>query len=669
MRLIILIIVYLCINFSLYSQYNASALLNNSLKVEAYQQLIGEVSYYNSKSPSIYNEKRNCIYGNCNNGESAIAITFKGGLYYKEKVMKALYIAGNFANGKIEGQGYIFHTYDKKSKKTLQKLLKKGKFQEAWNIDNVRPKISGIFNANTIIKGKYVSYYDYFVPYLREGTDSKYIYNGMFYNEEFQGNLYINNKNVLASDFNNIDKITFITNKNYPDENKYTIKAEKEYPTIKRFLKDGNNENINYLFDKHYILKGLGVSIEETASNDWKINISSGYSHNYALKIDTVIKKPKGQIKTINELKMFANYDSNNNANGFVSMVSKSGATYTGFMKEGKYHGPGFYMSSDGIWIGRFYNNSMEEGIVISIRRVKHVNTEILDDSRVFHNFTNSLYKPRIDKKFTRPKVFYAEVKNKKYTRKGLVTSSITNIATRKYSGEIDGFGVPNGDAIVDGKKGYYKNGFYEGPTRKEQQAIAKQNEEEKAYWLTQSSCGLKGEWVSLSELVNHRGKVVCSKNGLSAFGWVHPGAANWQTAVNSINNKPEERQRYSLNLMFPNVTPGDIYFKRNIDDIEFKGNSVFVVDTAIENYYNPCGLCSGSGQLRIMSEQENTSPVTARYTYYVINDPLGGYMIQKAIRHKREKDLDKYGRNGLYYSDKKKVPCLQCLGMGIIFK
>ena len=357
-------------------------------------------------------------------------------------------------------------------------------------------------------------------------------------------------------------------------------------------------------------------------------------------------------------------------ANGFVSMRTDGDATYTGFMVDGKYHGPGFYMSRDGSWVGWFRENNIINGVVITMRSHTYANEKLNEDSRVFNNYTNSLYQRLFKKQHKNPNIFFAEVKNGKYTREGLVTNSISYAAIKTFRGEIDSFGAPYGDAVVGGKEGYYQNGVYYGPTRKEKNAIAEAKKQERYYWLTQSSCGVKGEWVSLVELLNHK-----RKSGMRyqwCFHLYHRASQGLRFGkqpceVSTTNLKSANATIWLCRFLRSNL--GNCILRLMQMKSSLKTMRLFVIDSEVEDYYNPCGLCRGSGQLRVMSREEETNPVSARYTYYVINDPQGGYMIQKAIRHIREKELDTYGRNGLPFSQKTAIPCTQCFGMGIVPK
>ncbi len=670
-RLLVLLTLFLGIHLSAFAQFDATAFVEGDFDKTDYNQLIGEVNFYGFDNKDIIKRKVTCLYGDCKNGKGALVITFKGGLYYYEKETKAIYVAGDFTSGKLNGMGYIYHSLNGKAKSQLNKFLKKGKFEDAWEVKNVRPKLSGVFTDNTISEGRFVGYYDLFIPYLRESFSGSQHHYTAISNELFNGKLKLLD-NIITPVFSDFNHMSFQSSALHSEEaGDYAITSETKYPSLKRLKKTNSPKNEEYLFDKHYILKGLGVTIKEIPDDKWLLEYRSGFGHENRIQIDTTISKPKGQREQYdNGLDMFSIMDSEGKANGFVSFLNKADATYTGFMLNGKYHGPGFYMSKDAAWMGHFKNGKLIEGVVVSLRSKSQAFSTRQKDSRIFANRTNSLYKAVLGKNTREITIVYATVTNGKYNG-GLISRSLPYAANIPFSGEVDAFGVPNGDATVGTKEGFYKGAYYDGPTRKEQQAKTKAQAEELAYWKSQSSCGVKGKWVAINDLSSseHKGKTVCTEKGLTSFGWIHPGVNNWEKALNSINNKPEERQRYYVSMSFPKVTAGEIYINDRNGPAIIKDNKVFIADTNPSDYYHSCGLCRGSGQLRIMSQQEKQSAVTARYTYYVITDPKGGYMVNKAIRSKREQQLDTYGRNGLSYSDTRQVPCTQCFGMGIIAK
>ena len=294
-----------------YSQYDVSSLLGSDLDPKSYNQFVGEVNYYHLDPRPIKNEKRACIYGDCKNGQSAVTITFKGGLYYDEKDTKSLFIAGNFENGKLQGEGFIFHSMDKKARSTLSKLLKAGEFTAAWNVQNVRPKLRGVFNANIITHGTFVAYYKQFVPYIRQALDGDEDYYSSIINESLTARLFVED-DILRPDFNDLERVSFTSTDKSALGGTYRFDAVKEFPSLKQLTKQSGSETSKYLFDGHYILKDLGVTIKETPNKDWEIKINSGFGHSNRIQIDTVIPKPIGSVKTINGVTMFANYDGEN---------------------------------------------------------------------------------------------------------------------------------------------------------------------------------------------------------------------------------------------------------------------------------------------------------------------------------------------------------------------
>ncbi|MEZ4779208.1 MAG: hypothetical protein R2786_07460 [Flavobacteriaceae bacterium] len=625
----ILLFFSLCVCSLGWAQYDAGPLYQTDITSEVLTQFKshGGTRY-------VQKSKRKCIFGDCQNGQSVVQVDIEmkisGSKYHDE-----IYIGGEFRNGKLNGLGYVLTAVGNQEQNAIVKFLKKGDLEGAWMSNQLgTPSLKGSFINDVITQGAMKNlHYDRQVPYRHQSSlgslECMEKGNSAFVKDQSTlTGLIKTRKNEIYMDFWGVSQAELSLRKRLGSK-AYEVNLVLEastWPSLFAYRED-NTGAPKYL-DSHPVFAGMGCTVAQLADGQWQIRFSAGTATPWNLEhTERLFQLPSSQISWQNGAYTGA-LNSSGQPNGFGSYKSDT-FSYTGFFRNGAYHGWGFFKMQDRMMLGEFVNNALMNGL--------HVAHGELTQAYMAHIVNGS---------FSEGRYFEKDCAN-------------TGVA---YKGELNERFIPHGDAIVNGKEGHYENGKYIGKSTNQVIADEQLKEKERAYWAKESPCGLPGEWVLPQDLPRHYGKVICTSDGKAAtYSWIHPRAAYWQEAARTVNNKISDGGEYYISVNFPEVIPGNIQVQA--DRVVTKGEKLFVLrDVKFRDYYEKCGLCLGEGYCRIPKNDGNFSTISHYLIYR--DDEKKGHVATDSNNH--VKDNPK-GLN--YYMPTYALPCVKCGGMGYHIK
>ena len=608
-----------------WAQYDAGPLYQTDITSEALDQ------FKSHGGPRyVQKSKRKCLFGDCQNGQGIVQVDIElkisGTKYHNE-----IYIGGGFANGKLNGLGYVLTATGSSAQNTITKFLKKGDLEGAWSSNQLStPSLKGTFVNDVITFGTLKNtYYDTQVPYRHQSSlgtlqcmdkgDLSYVRDRSTLTGRIKAR-----KDEIYMDFWDVSQAVVSISKRIQSTSYETdiFLEASNWPSLYTF-REGTNGATQYL-DSHPVFDGMGCTLTQQSDGRWQIRFSAGTAAPWNLEhIETLSQLPSTQISWQNGAYTGA-VNGSGQPSGFGSYKSDA-FSYTGFFQNGALQGWGFFKMKDRMMLGAFVNNALMEGL-----HVGHL---------------------------TENQAFMAHIVNGAFAEGRYFEKDCPDTGVA-YQGELNDAFIPNGDAIVDGKEGHYENGTYVGKSTNQVIADERLKEKERAYWAKESPCGLPGEWVLPQDLPRHYGKVVCTADGKAAtYSWIHPRAAYWQDAARTVNNKVSDGGEYYISVDFPNVVPGNIQVQA--DRVVTKGEKLFVLrDVKFREYYEKCGLCLGEGYCRIPKNDGNFSTIS-HYLIYRDDEKMGH------VATDRNDHLNDQPKGLDYYLPTYALPCLKCGGMG----